>query len=76
MTAKTRRKASSKARPLEAGRPLHFWVFQSAFCLAAITILSTPVLAQSTDLEFDPWQGIEKDGRIPKVDKPDDLTNP
>jgi outer membrane protein assembly factor BamA len=55
---------------------LHFWVFRSAFCLAAITILSTPVLAQSTDREFDPWKGIEKDGRIPKVDKPDDLPNP
>jgi hypothetical protein len=32
--------------------------------------------AQSPDREFDPWQGVEKDGRIPKVDKPDDLTHP
>jgi len=33
-------------------------------------------IAQSTAEEFDPWQGIEKNGRIPKIDKPEDLPNP
>ncbi len=32
--------------------------------------------AQSSRAEFDPWQGIDKNGRIPKVDKPDDLIHP
>jgi outer membrane protein assembly factor BamA len=41
-----------------------------------MTILCAPALAESTDSEFDPWRGIEKNGRIPKIDKPDDLTNP
>jgi len=76
MAANTRRKASSRASLLKAGRTSHFWIIQSALHFAAIAILSTPALAQSTDRKFDPWQGIEKDGRIPKVDKPDDLTNP
>jgi hypothetical protein len=76
MAAKTRRKAFSNARPLEAGRASHFWIFRSARYFAAIALLSTPALAQPTDREFDPWQGIEKDGRIPKIEKPDDLTNP
>jgi len=76
MTAKPRRVAHSNARPLEAGRKLHLWILQSTIHLAAIAILCTSALAQSTDREFDPWQGIDKDGRIPKVDKPDDLTNP
>jgi len=26
--------------------------------------------------DFDPWDGIDRDGRIPKVEKPDDLVNP
>lgn len=26
--------------------------------------------------DFDPWEGIERDGRIPKVEKPDDLEHP
>jgi outer membrane protein assembly factor BamA len=42
----------------------------------AITIPCGPAPAQSPNREFDPWLGIEKDGRIPKVDKPTDLTNP
>ena len=76
MTAKTREKASSTSTLLEAGRTSNFWILQSACCLAAITILCAAALAESTDQAFDPWQGIEKNGRIPKVDKPQDLTNP
>jgi hypothetical protein len=76
MAAKTRRKASSKARPLEAGRTSHFWISPPFFSFLAAAILCASASAQSTNREFDPWQGIEKDGRIPKVDKPDDLTNP
>jgi hypothetical protein len=67
---------SSKVRPLEAGRTSHRWRSQSAACFAVSAILCTTALAQSTDREFDPWQGIERDGRIPKVDKPADLSNP
>ena len=76
MTAKTREKASSTSRLLEAGRTSNFWILQSASCFAAITIVGAAALAESTDQAFDPWQGIEKNGRIPKVDKPQDLTNP
>jgi hypothetical protein len=53
-----------------------FWISCLAFSFLAAAILCASATAQSTDREFDPWQGIEKDGRIPKVDKPDDLTNP
>ncbi|MBW2716149.1 MAG: BamA/TamA family outer membrane protein [Deltaproteobacteria bacterium] len=76
MTATTRRMVSSKARPLEAGRTSHLWRLQSAACFAASAIFCTTALAQSTDREFDPWQGIEEDGRIPKIDKPAELSNP
>jgi hypothetical protein len=76
MTAKTRRKASSTSRLPKAWRTSQFWILQSGAYLAAIAILCTSAFAQSTDREFDPWQGIEKDGRIPKVDKPAGLTNP
>jgi len=71
-----RGKASSNAKPLDARRTLHFWILYPAFSFLAAAILCASATAQSTDREFDPWQGIEKDGRIPKVDKPDDLTNP
>ncbi len=76
MAAKTRMKISWASRLFEASRTSHFWTSQSALCLAAIMIFSAPALAEPTDPEFDPWQGIEKNGRIPKIDMPDDLTNP
>ncbi len=57
-------------------RPSHFWTFQSIFCFAAAAFFCGSSIAQSTTGEFDPWQGIEKDGRIPKIEKPADLTNP
>jgi hypothetical protein len=47
----------------------------AALALVA-TILCASATAESTDREFDPWEGIDKDGRIPKIEKPDDLTNP
>jgi len=47
-----------------------------ALCTSTIALLSGAAAAQSTRREFDPWQGIDKNGRIPKVDKPDDLTHP
>jgi len=42
----------------------------------ALAALSAPTLARAADREFDPWWGIDKSGRIPKVDKPADLPNP
>jgi len=53
-------------------RPL---AFLTALALAA-SILCASATAESTDREFDPWEGIDQDGRIPKIEKPDDLTNP
>lgn len=38
------------------------------FCVSSV--------ARSTAGEFDPWEGIDRDGRIPKVEIPADLTNP
>lgn len=45
-------------------------------CLFAAISVCGSAAAQSTISEFDPWQGIEADGRIPRVEVPDDLTNP
>jgi hypothetical protein len=33
-------------------------------------------LESAYEQEFDPWEGIEKDGRVPKVELPPDLPNP
>lgn len=57
-------------------RASRFRIMQSAFYFAASMLLCASALAQSTNREFDPWQGIDRSGRIPKVDKPADLANP
>ena len=54
----------------------NLWTSWPVFSFLAAAILCASATAQSTDREFDPWEGIDKDGRIPKIDKPDDLTNP
>ena len=54
----------------------NFRISCPVFLSLAGAVLCTSALAQSTDREFDPWRGIEKNGRIPKVDKPADLPNP
>jgi hypothetical protein len=55
---------------------MNFWISCPVFSFFAVVVICASPAAQSTDRKFDPWQGIEKDGRIPKVDTPDDLTNP
>jgi hypothetical protein len=54
----------------------NFWISWPTCSVLAAAILCASATAQSTDGEFDPWKGIDKNGRIPKVDIPDDLTNP
>jgi hypothetical protein len=71
-----RRKVSLKLSSRRPERPSHFWTYQSVFCFAAVAFFCGSSIAQSTTGEFDPWKGIEKNGRIPKIDKPEDLTNP
>ncbi len=74
MSSKTRSRVFSKQAPLGVGRAAHR--LRSFLPFIAIAALGTPAFAQSTDREFDPWWGIDKSGRIPKVDKPADLPNP
>ncbi|HXV36148.1 MAG TPA: hypothetical protein VEC18_03300, partial [Myxococcota bacterium] len=45
-------------------------------CGLALLAFARAAVAQHTEAEFDPWRGIDEDGRIPKVDLPDDLPNP
>jgi hypothetical protein len=76
LSPNARRKATLKLNPHRPERSSHFQTLQSAFCFAAVVFFCGSSIAQSTSAEFDPWQGIEKDGRIPKIEKPADLTNP
>ncbi len=76
LTPEAWRKVSLKLSARRPERPSHFWTFQSVFCFAAVAFFCGSSIAQSTTGEFDPWKGIEKNGRIPKIDKPEDLTNP
>jgi hypothetical protein len=54
------------------------WVRRIAIAGALLARLVTagPAAAQQHPQSFDPWEGIERDGRIPKVEKPDDIDNP
>lgn len=47
-----------------------------AATLALLAGLAAPAQAEEAEEEFDPWRGIDHDGRIPKVEKPAGLTNP
>jgi hypothetical protein len=47
-----------------------------AGALLAAVVLAGASAAQQRPQGFDPWQGIERDGQIPKVDKPGDIPNP
>ena len=56
---------------------------KSATALLILVVLTlTPVPSRADEVEssyektYDPWGGMERDGRIPKVEFPDDLPNP
>jgi len=76
VTARARTTTSHTSRWFDTLRTGGSWLFRSIFGLAAVATFSASALAGPTNQEFDPWQGIDKNGRIPKIDKPDDLTNP
>ena len=44
--------------------------------LAIVAALCVSATAAPIGSGHDPWKGIDKDGRIPKVAKPDDLSHP
>lgn len=44
--------------------------------LLTLLALATSAGAQGADPDFDPWEGIDRTGRIPKADMPDDIENP
>ena len=48
----------------------------SAAVLAAIAGFGGSAAADPNSVSFDPWQGIDKDGRIPSIEKPADLKHP
>jgi hypothetical protein len=63
------------------------WIFSAVRALGLLTAISLPsvLLTQAApgdeidgayEQDFDPWEGIEQDGRIPKVELPPDLPNP
>jgi hypothetical protein len=50
-----------------------------ALCVAAPATAETDppgTTLPSHESDFDPWEGIDRDGRIPRVELPDDLPNP
>ena len=53
------------------------WLFVLVASVAPPAI-ATPPASDAADpaVTFDPWAGIDRDGRIPKVEKPDDLGHP
>ncbi len=48
----------------------------AALLFAAVSGFAAEALAEAQSSAFDPWQGIEADGRIPSVEKPADLEHP
>jgi hypothetical protein len=44
--------------------------------IAATVCFGATAVADPQSAEFDPWQGIDRDGRIPKVEMPADLEHP
>ncbi|MDP6977083.1 MAG: BamA/TamA family outer membrane protein [Myxococcota bacterium] len=50
-----------------------------AMIVASISLPSaaeTERNVEETGTAYDPWQGLERDGRIPSIDMPDDIENP
>ena len=47
-----------------------------AATIAAVVCFGGLAAADTQGVEFDPWEGIDRDGRIPKVEKPADLEHP
>jgi hypothetical protein len=67
----------SRRRPL--GREIAVLAFRiscAAIISVAIVGFGASASADAKIQDHDPWQGIEKDGRIPKIEKPDDLEHP
>ena len=55
------------------------WRFPGMGAVAALAFvagLAAPSSADPTGKNFDPWEGIDRDGRIPKVEKPADFEHP
>ena len=52
------------------------WRAGAAAALALLAGLVAPTQAEAAEVDFDPWRGIDRDGRIPKVEKPAGLPNP
>ena len=48
----------------------------AALAFVTFAMIAGPASAGPAAKDFDPWEGIERDGRIPKVEKPDDLEHP
>lgn len=53
------------------------WSFLGRFGLLALALgIGAPAAAGSTGVAFDPWDGVDLNGRIPKADQPQDIFHP